>query len=579
MCAFILLCDTLGLECFDQDAGLNREGILMNQFDVIVVGGGLAGVCAAEQALRTGAKTALVTKGWMGGIGVRGSGASGCGASEGGVPAFFRLLEKSFDADSFQDMIINAGLGVVERDMVSFFVEEFVKMKSTAEEIMSCYQQPGPFSLGIPLVRTYLDFVRKRANIYCQTTVAQLLIKDNVCNGTLCVDESTGETFPLYGKAVILAAGGDAGLFSVNVHPECVSGDGYALGLKAGAEAINLEFMQIFTMTTAPTRNLIHFMNEEYLSSLYNIERKEFLSRYLPEGITLAECIRENILHAPFSVRDKASRYLAIGIVEEIKAGRATPSGGIYIDLRECPSFRHTPQDHFFRYRGIDASAHPIEVSMGFQCCNGGLRINRKMETTVAGLFAAGENAGGLHGADRLGGNMLAGCIISGTIAGKQAAGYAQNRARTEHLPYQPKELIAGKPDLVKKYAHLIMEIRQSAWDNLLLIKSKSSINRFHARIDEICEEARRIAGDPTAVPVEVENLLILGKALAKTALERKESRGGFYREDYPVPVQGKPEAHILTLSEAGEMALRKEVLDPQWNPDFKNRLDKERWG
>ena len=111
---------------------------------------------------------------------------------------------------------------------------------------------------------------------------------------------------------------------------------------------------------------------------------------------------------------------------------------------------------------------------MGFQCCNGGLRINRKMETTVAGLFAAGENAGGLHGADRLGGNMLAGCIISGTIAGKQAAGYAQNRARTEHLPYQPKELIAGKPDLVKKYAHLIMEIRQSAWDNLLLIKSKT---------------------------------------------------------------------------------------------------------
>ena len=138
---------------------------------------------------------------------------------------------------------------------------------------------------------------------------------------------------------------------------------------------------------------------------------------------------------------------------------------------------------------------------------------------------------------------------------------------------------MGGKPDLAKEYAHLIKEIRQYAWENLLVIKSASSINRFQARIDEICEEARRISPNPGAVPVEVENLLILAKALAKTALERKESRGGFYREDYPVPAQGRPEAHILALSEIGEVVLRKEVLDPQWNPDFKNKLDKERWG
>jgi aspartate oxidase len=132
---------------------------------------------------------------------------------------------------------------------------------------------------------------------------------------------------------------------------------------------------------------------------------------------------------------------------------------------------------------------------------------------------------------------------------------------------------------LFKDYARQIKGIRQSAWDNLLGSKSKSSVNRFQDRIEEITEEAQRTAGNPAAVPVEVENLLILGKVLARTTLDREESRGGFYREDYPAPVPGSPEAHLLTLSEAGEVVLRKEVFDPQWNPDFQNGLDKERWG
>ena len=174
---------------------------------------------------------------------------------------------------------------------------------------------------------------------------------------------------------------------------------------------------------------------------------------------------------------------------------------------------------------------------------------------------------------------MLAGCVISGAIAGEQAAACAKNRASAEQLAFQPKKLTAANPDLAKQYARLIMEIRQSAWDNLLVIKNKSSIDRFGARTTEICEEALRIAPNPAAVPVEVANLLILAKALAKTSLERKESRGGFYRADYPDPTQGTPEVHVLTLSEAGDVAIRKEILDPQWDPDFQNRLDKERWG
>jgi succinate dehydrogenase/fumarate reductase flavoprotein subunit len=201
------------------------------------------------------------------------------------------------------------------------------------------------------------------------------------------------------------------------------------------------------------------------------------------------------------------------------------------------------------------------------------------METTVEALFAAGENAGGLHGADRLGGNMLAGCIISGRIAGDRAAEYAQNRARLPRLSYQPRESTAGNPPLAAQYAPLIAEIRQSAWDDMLVIKSKTSVGHFQNRIEEIAEQARRSAGNPASVPVEVENLLILGRTLGKTTLEREESRGGFYREDYPETAQSRPEAHLLRLSEAGEAIIRKETLDPQWDSGSSDGLNKERWG
>jgi succinate dehydrogenase/fumarate reductase flavoprotein subunit len=201
------------------------------------------------------------------------------------------------------------------------------------------------------------------------------------------------------------------------------------------------------------------------------------------------------------------------------------------------------------------------------------------METTVEALFAAGENAGGFHGADRLGGNMLAGCIISGRIAGKNAAKFSKKRSRADQLSWQPVASIAGNPEFSRDYSRFITEIRRSAWDDILVIKSEDSIKRFKSRIDEIAREAHKAAGRPNTIPVEVKHLLILAKAIAATTVERKESRGGFYREDYPLAAQGTPETHLLALTEAGEVILRKQVLDPQWNPLSQNGLDNERWG
>ncbi len=556
-----------------------------DDYDVVVVGGGLAAVSAAKWAVESGANVALVTRGWLGSIGVRGSGASSCGATEHGAPSFNRLTDCSFDPDEFQQKIINAGLGLISREKVRLFVEEFVKLQPQAKEVASLYNQPGPYTLGTPLIHHYLAQIKDKITTIPHTTVARILVHDGVCGGICCIHEKSGETFSLRAKAVILAAGGSAGLFSTHVHPECVSGDGYVLGLLAGAKLVNLEFMQIFSMTTAPTRNLIHFWKPEFLHSVKNAHGEAFIVNYLPQGISLEQCIQENMLHNPFSVRDEASRYLGIGITKEIQAGRGSPAGGVYIDLRNCPSFIASRQYYFLRYRGIDAVRIPLEVSMGFQCCNGGLVVDNDMATETVGLYAAGENAGGFHGADRLGGNMLSGCVISGKLAGQAAAAYSRKATMLSSIE-EPKivSLLGNQPHITPDqrgaYQQMIQEIREMAQNQLLLIKSREGLEKTRQKLDDLTVKAVVVAGSPKQLPIELENMLLLSRALWLATTSREESRGGFYREDFPGPnLTTKPKTHIVSLEQSGNIKLANVIADPEWDPDYQNKLTNKRWG
>lgn len=561
------------------------------EFDVLVVGGGLAAISAARWALEGGVRVALVTRGWLGSIGVRGSGASSCGTTEYGKPSISRLVGSgSFDPDKFSQMIINAGLGLVSRGKVQLFVDELLKFQPQAKEINNLYHQPGPYTLGTPLIHHYLAQIRDKITIIPNTTVARLFVKDDICGGVLCIDEKSGESFTLQAKAVILAAGGNAGLFSTHVHPECVTGDGYILGLMAGETLTNLEFMQIFSMTTAPNRNLIHFWKPEYLEIIKNAEGEEFVEKYLPPGITLEQCLHENVMHAPFSVRDRASRYLGVSIAKEVQSGRGTPSGGVFVDLRSSPSFMSSRQYRFLKYKGIDAAKAPLEIGMGFQCCNGGLKVDDRMAAATLGLYAAGENAGGFHGADRLGGNMLSGCVISGKLAGQAAASYSKKTTHPAFTQVRQDQLgivsLLGTrsqvpPELRNTYHRMIYDIREVAQHHMLLIKNKKGLEQAQKRLDEIEEKAAAAAaGTHGQIPIELGNMLLLSRSLLLATSSREESRGGFYREDFPeMDAKAKPKISRISLNQDGKIALTSEVVDPEWDLDFQNTLSDERWG
>ncbi len=294
--------------------------------DVLVVGGGLAAAGAIKNLLEThpDLELGMAVKGTFGVVGQRGSGASSCGASETGTPHLGRMPESDEEKEQWYNRIIQAGLGVANRKITEVMIEEAPKVKSLLQKWGIAFGAEGPYHLGYPFIHAIEHELRASKVRLCENTmISDVLTDDGQCVGAIGVTD-TEEIVLFKTPAIIFATGGDAQLFRDNVHPPCVTGDGYAAGFRAGAELMNLEFMQIFFSTVYPTRNLFHVRHKKVLEHIYNTENHHFLADYLPEGISVEECVEENLKHAPFSTRDRASRYLGIAIVKEVQAGRGT---------------------------------------------------------------------------------------------------------------------------------------------------------------------------------------------------------------------------------------------------------------
>lgn len=396
-------------------------------FDVLVVGGGAAGSCAAAAALARGAHVCLAVKGYYAQVGMRGAGASACGNTEHGLPRLPNIPGIMYQPEQMVEHAIKAGLGMADRKLVYLLAEKADDTRKELDDWGCVFSTFGAAGLGFPFVRAVEKKIRSEAVVLENTMIYDLLIRDGECIGAQGID-NRGNIVVIHAKAVILAAGGDAQLFSHNVHPSCCTGDGYAMALRAGAPLVNMEFMQIFTATVFPTRNLVHTWRAEQLEHLFNRDSQYFLEDYLPPGISADSCRKENIRHAPFSTRDAASRYLAVGIVKEILAGRGTKHGGVYLDLHHSSHVIKPAVLEFLRYKGVEPEKSPLEITMAHQCSNGGMVVDGNAMTSIPGLFGAGEAITGTHGADRIGGNMLAQCAVFGRIAGIEAAKFAVDR-------------------------------------------------------------------------------------------------------------------------------------------------------
>lgn len=535
--------------------------------DVLIIGSGAAGLRAACAAREAGADVLLISKGKIAQSGGTYYSVAELGAFN--VPD--GALDPTDSPEIFYQDIMDAALGMADPKLAQLLTEEAVMARDYLEECgmkfrmnpdgtYMCYQ--GCFSTKprSHIVENHFKPVcaalGNRVNSYgirCLDgiTVTNLLIRDGVCCGAFAID---GDTLCcILAKAVVLAAGGASTIFSRNMYPDDISGDGYAMSARANARIANMEFVQIGLGLALPKVNLLGPQLWEALPQLTNGRHEHFLYKYAPENLTEDEIVAAKYHHFPFSSRD-ISKYVEIGVEREIQSGGATEHGNVYLD------FLHTDFDTLFqnpnsllapmwpltyqRFQemGIDLYKDKIEIACFAHAVNGGIKIDPTACSSIPGLYAAGEVAAGPHGADRLGGNMMVTCQVFGRRAGLFAAEWAKQVSLpdlSESFYAQEEAFLSGIGMYpVEETNEMIAALQKACDQSLMIVRNEAGLTKCLDTIESLRAQLGRntcaFSASSLANGLRLENMLTTARLVASAALARKESRGSHYRSDYP---------------------------------------------
>jgi succinate dehydrogenase / fumarate reductase flavoprotein subunit/fumarate reductase flavoprotein subunit len=350
------------------------------------------------------------------------------------------------------------------------------------------------------------------------------------------LDYHSGELIVVNAKAVLLATGGAAPLYKITAASLEKSGDGLAMAYRAGAEFVDMEMMQFHpTGLIAGDSIMTGTVLEEGLRGagghLLNAEGERYMQRYDPGKMER-------------STRDRVSRS---GFME-IRAGRGSPQRGVFLDVRHLgKEFLLKSSPGMYRRClsfGYDMAQDLIQVTPTAHFQMGGVRIDAGCRSSIKGLFAAGEDAGGVHGANRLGGNGVAESMVFGALAGDAVAAYAAAEQRHEPDPAQLTEL-TRRFDTPQEGSGNPFDLRarlgETTWEHLGIIRSAASLEQvaedlddFESAAAQLPMPAQRAANAALHERINVENLVGVARLIHAAAVLRKESRGSHFREDFP---------------------------------------------
>ena len=457
---------------------------------------------------------------------------------------------------------------------------------------------------GLEMIRTLQDHgIHQGLDVHMEVTVTRLLMDGERCVGAFAYDREKGRFKVFKAKAVVLATGGIGRAFLVTSNSWEYTGDGHSLAYHVGAELIDMEFVQFHPTGMVWPPSVRGILVTEGVRGeggiLTNSEGKRFMFDDIPplyvdqtadtpeEGWRYVMGDRDARRPPELLTRDHVARK----IVKEVKEGRGSPHGGVFLDIswikehikgseahikKKLPSMYH----QFKELAGIDITKEPMEVGPTTHYVMGGIRVDAdtQMTTTVPGLFAAGECGGGLHGANRLGGNSLSDLIVFGKRAGEYAAKFSQENGavtvRDDEVDAAAREAVAPlerDPGADVGPCRLQYELQELMQDKAGIAREEEGLSEAAAAIQKlkVRADAMGIGGNREFNPgwhtaLDLKSLMTVAEAVVVGARARKESRGAHSRLDY---LEKDPAwatfNHIIKKGADGSMEIRREDIPP----------------
>lgn len=456
---------------------------------------------------------------------------------------------------------------------------------------------------GLEMIRSLQDYgIHQGIEIYMECTILNLLKDGERICGALGYWRETGRFILFKAKAVILATGGAGKAWQITSNSWEYTGDGFAMGYEAGAELMDMEFTQFHPTGMVWPPSVKGILVTEGVRGdggiLKNSEGKRFMYNYIPEKFAPETADTEEEANRWLQGDKNARRppelltrdVVAKAINAEVKAGRGSKHGGAYLDIasrvpaevikKKLPSMYH----QFKELAQVDITKEPMEVGPTCHYFMGGIRVDHDTQMSrVPGLFACGECASGLHGANRLGGNSLSDLLVFGKLAGNGAADYARKLSAKPQVVSSEVEMYMRKAtDILNREnganPYLVHEkLQETMQKNVGIIRVEKELKNALDDLEQIKKEAETVkaAGSSQYNPgwheaLSLSSMLISAEAVARAALLRTESRGGHTREDFfSENKEWEKYNNVIRKGKDGRMEVEK-VLRPEPDAELK---------